>query len=217
MSLLSSDDPEHGPVVSDFMHWCESSFLNINVAKTKEMLIDLTPSPISPVLMNDQSVEVVQQYKYLETVIDNKLSFEPHDDAVCKKAHQRMYFYRKLRSFNVDTTFMKMFYSCFIESVLTFCFVCWHGALSVKQKNRLQAIIKVCSKIAGTQLSNLNDLYKVRSLRKAHSIMADSTHPLYSEFSLMPSGRRYRLPPCRTNRWKKSFMPVAISLVNDHM
>ena len=25
----------------DFMNWCESSFLNINVAKTKELCIDL--------------------------------------------------------------------------------------------------------------------------------------------------------------------------------
>ena len=33
VSRLSSDDTDHGPVVSDFMNWCESSFLNINVAR----------------------------------------------------------------------------------------------------------------------------------------------------------------------------------------
>lgn len=217
VSLLSSDDSEHGPVVSDFIDWCKSSFLNINVAKTKEMCIDFRKNPtvISPVVMDNQAVELVQQYKYLGTVVDNKLCFEPHVDAVCKKAHQRMHFYRKLRSFNVDTTFMRMFYSCFIESVLTFSFICWHGSLSVKQKNRLQGIVKVCSKIAGTSLNDLHDLYKVRSLKKARSIVADPSHPLWCDFMLLPSGRRYKLPLCNTNRFKKSFIPAAISLVND--
>lgn len=39
---------------------------------------------------------------------------------MCKKAHQSMCFYRKLYNFNVDSTLIKMFSSCFIESVLTF-------------------------------------------------------------------------------------------------
>ena len=61
-----------------------------------------------------------------------------------------MYFYQKLRSFNVDTTFMRMFYSFFIESVLTFTFICWFGSLTLKNRYRLEGIVKVCSKIAGT-------------------------------------------------------------------
>ncbi|CAL8259624.1 unnamed protein product [Arctogadus glacialis] len=52
----------------------------------------------------------------------------------------------------------------------------------------------VCSKVAGTQMSNLSDLYKFRSLRKDRSIMAEATHPLYFELFLLPSGRRYKLP-----------------------
>lgn len=217
VSLLSSDDPEHGPVVNDFMDWCKSSFLNINVEKTKEMCIDFrrNPTVISPVVMDNQPVELVQQYKYLGTVIDNKMCFESQVDAVCKKAHQHMHFLRKLRSFNVDTVFMEMFYSCFIESVLTFSFICWHGSLSIKQKNRMQGIVKVCSKIVGTLLNDLYDLYKVRSLKKARAILADHSHPLWDEFMLLPSGRRYSLPRCRTNRLKRSFIPTAITIVNN--
>ena len=191
-------------------------FLNINVAKTKEMCIDFrrNPAVISPVVMDNQPVELVQQYKYLGTVIDSKLCFESHVDAVCKKAHQRMYFLRKLRSFNVDTVFMKMFYSCFIESVLTFTFICWHGSLSIKEKNRMQGIVKVCSKSAGTPLDGVHDLHKARSLKKARAILADSSHPLWGEFMLLPSGRRYSLPRCRTKRFKRSFIPAVIPIVN---
>lgn len=98
ISLLSQKDCGHGPVLSDFVEWCETAFLNINVNKTKEMYINFGRSPVSlpPALINSQAVDQVENYKYLGTVIDNKLRFESQVDAVCKKAHQRMYFYRKL-------------------------------------------------------------------------------------------------------------------------
>ena len=216
VSLLNGDDSDHGPVLNDFIDCCKSSFLDINVSKTKEMHIDFRkkPSVTSPVIINDQAVEVVQQYKYLGTIIDNKLTFEPQVDAVCSKAHQRMFFYRKLRNFNVDKTFMKMFYSCFIESVLTFSFVSWYGSTTLKNKKRLQQVVKVCSKIANITLNELNSLYKLRSLKKAKSILADPSHPLTSEFVLLPSGRRFSMPKCTTNRHKNSFVPAAIGFLN---
>lgn len=34
------------------------------------------------------------------------------------KAHQRFYVYRRLFSFNVDMTFMRMFYSCLTLSFI---------------------------------------------------------------------------------------------------
>ncbi len=105
---------------------------------------------------------------------------------LCKKAHQHMFYLRKLCSFYVDSTFMKMFYSCCIESVISFSFVCWYGSLNVNNINRLQGIVKVCGKIVGTTLNYLNDLYKVRILKKAELIMNDPSHPLQNVFRLHP-------------------------------
>ena len=70
---------------NDFIEWCKSSFLNINVAKM-ETCIDFRKNPtvISPEMMDNHAVELVQQYKYLRTVVDNELCFDPHD--VCKKS-----------------------------------------------------------------------------------------------------------------------------------
>lgn len=64
-------------------------------------------------------------YKYLGRVIDHKLSFGPQvdDEVVCKKAHRHV-LNHKLQNFSVDASFMKMFYSCFIKSVLTLSFIC---------------------------------------------------------------------------------------------
>ncbi|KAK7901264.1 hypothetical protein WMY93_018033 [Mugilogobius chulae] len=96
VSLLFGDAPDHGPVLSEFFDWCQSSFLHINVAKTKEMCIDFrkSSSVLSPALIDGQVVEVVQEYKYLGVMMDNKLTFESQVDAICSKAHQRMHFLR---------------------------------------------------------------------------------------------------------------------------
>ncbi|KAK7884958.1 hypothetical protein WMY93_028081 [Mugilogobius chulae] len=93
VSLLYGDAPDHGPVLSEFFDWCQSSFLHINVAKTKEMCIDFrkSSSVLSPALIDGQVVEVVQEYKYLGVMMDNKLTFESQVDAICipTRAHPR--------------------------------------------------------------------------------------------------------------------------------
>lgn len=48
-----------------------------------------------------------------------------------------------------------MFYSGFVESVLTFSLICWRLSLPVKQENGLQGSVKVCSKMADASLNNL--------------------------------------------------------------
>lgn len=70
MLLLSSD----GPLLHDFVDWCESSFLNITVENSNEMYIEFgkKPTVISPpVVIDSQAVEMVKQCKYFGTVIDN--------------------------------------------------------------------------------------------------------------------------------------------------
>ena len=61
--------------ISVLSSWCKDSFLEMNVGKTKELVIDNRQSEDSfvPVTLNNEPVEVVPAFKYLGTVIDNKL------------------------------------------------------------------------------------------------------------------------------------------------
>ena len=84
----------------------------------------------------------------------------------------------------------------------------------MKDRNSLNNIVKICSKIMGTQLTGLNTTWEKRVLQRARSITSNQEHVLASEFALMQSGRRY-LPPIRwTNRYGRLFVPSAISLLN---
>ena len=167
-----------------------------------------------PLIISDETVERVENYKYLGTVIDNKLAFDSNTVIINKKCQSRIYLLQKLRNLNVNKSVMQMFYRCFIESVLTFSFLAWYGSLNVKNKNVLERVVKVCSKIVGVNLKSLNVLFESRALKKGRKIANDCDHILSEEFDLLPSGKRYRVPKARTLRLKNSFVPRAIALCN---
>ena len=74
--------------------------------------------------------------------------------------------------------------------------------------------VKVASKVIGTQMNSLDNIYKRQVLNKALSIRSDAAHPLYVEYNLLPSGVRLRAPCASKNRYKFSFVPVSIGTLN---
>ncbi len=104
-----------------------------------------------------------------------------------------MYVLRKLNSFCVQKKILRTFYTTFIESVLSFSFLCWYSSLSLRNKNRLQTLVRTCSKIIGVPLRCLAEFYKQQMLRNTRSITGDDSHPLKVFFEVLPSGRRFRL------------------------
>ena len=123
-------------------------------------------------------VEKVNDYKYIGTVLDNKLTFESNTNCIVKKCHQRMFCMFRLRSFGVSPKILQMFYRSFIESVLTSSFVCWFGTLSVKNRGRLNSIVNRRSKVVGVRQTGLSELYENRAMRKGLQIMSDLCHIL---------------------------------------
>lgn len=216
VSLLEQDEVEHGPVLNDFVNWCEASNLNLNISKTKELILDFRRCAPPPTLsrIRGEEIEVVTEYKYLGLIIDNKLSWDQCADAIFKKGQQRMYFLRKLNFLNVDNKILTLFYKSFIESILCYCIVCWYGHSKVTHKNKLGKIVRTCGKIMGEQQVDLSHLYLTRLTDKADKVSMDTSHPLSVEFQPLPSGRRYRYPKIKTNRAKHSFIPMAITQLN---
>ncbi|XP_019203100.1 zinc finger protein 853 isoform X4 [Oreochromis niloticus] len=90
----------------------------------------------------------------------------------------------------------------------------WFGNMTLKNKNRLGLLVKPCSKLSGRWQDGLLTIYNKHVLRKPHSIVNCLNHPLHSEFDLLPSGRRFRVPVRKTKRLQVSFIPTATRLLN---
>ena len=169
---------------------------------------------MNSITINNEEVEVVDSFKYLGTIVDSKLSFDAHVHEVYKKANQGMYMLRKLRGFGVSSRVLTNVYRSLIESVLSCNAVSWAGNLTVENKKKLNRIINEASKIVGAPQLQLTNLYQLAVRRKAYGITGDKTHPLFSRFKLLKSGRRYDVPLAKKNIHKRSFVPSAISILN---
>ncbi len=216
LSLLTSAECDDSNEHNEFFEWCKTAELQLNISKTKEMVIDFrkNASKVKPVYLYGKEVERVQEYKYLGTIFDTTLKFQQNTEFIIKKVNQRMYVLRKLNSFCVQKKILRTFYTTFIESVLSFSFLCWYSSLSLRNKNRLQTLVRTCSKIIGVPLRCLAEFYKQQMLRKTRSITGDDSHPLKVFFEVLPSGRRFRSIKCSSNRYKFTFVPEAIRFCN---
>ena len=116
-------------------------------------------SALSPLLINGRSVEIVLHVKCIGSTICNNLKWVLNVATIVKKAQQRLYFLRRLRSFGL-TTQMLTFYRAAIDNVLTFSITVWFGSITVKEKLRLNRVVKTASRIIDSDLASLVSLYQ---------------------------------------------------------
>ena len=73
--------------IDQFATWCSNHHLELNVTKTKELIIDFrgNTDPIPPVKIGNDAVEQVESFKYLGLTLDSKLDFKQHVQCIQKK------------------------------------------------------------------------------------------------------------------------------------
>jgi hypothetical protein len=210
--ITNDDESNYRDEVLRLVKWCDQNKLELNVSKTKEMIIDFrkTKADTIPLLIKDKQVDVVSEFKFLGLVISDDLKWEKNTKKIVKKAQQRLYFLRRLKKFGVKTEILISFYRAVIESVLTFAMPVWYGNISKAENSALNRIVKAASKIIGSDLPTLDEIYTNRLLGKAKSIIQDESHPAFKLFEMLPSRRRYRTFRTKTNRFANSFFPKAV-------
>ena len=165
----------------------------------------------APITLCDSTIDTVESFCFLGTIISQDLKWELNTSSLIKKAQQRMYFLRQLKKFNLPKTMMVHFYTAIIESILTSSITIWYAAATAKDKGRLQSAEE---KVIDCNLPSLQDLYTSRTLRRAGKIVADPSHPGHKLFETLSSGRRLRSIRTKTSRHENSFFPSAVSLIN---
>ncbi|KAL8583439.1 hypothetical protein ACOMHN_044798 [Nucella lapillus] len=89
--LIATSETAYRNAVQTMVEWCDANYLLLNVAKTKEVVVDFRrdqPKP-TPLVIRGEDVELVDQYKYLGSIIDSKLSWSANAQALLKKGNQR--------------------------------------------------------------------------------------------------------------------------------
>ena len=148
----------------------------------------------------------MDSFKYLGTILDKSVTLNDHVEFTFKKAQQRLFLLRQLRSFHILTRV----YQSLVGSVLVFNIVSWFGHFTVKNKAKLSRVVKQGSKITGQSQTLLSQHHNKAVDRLSLKIIDDSNHPLSHYIELLPSGQRYRLPCAKKNVYRNFFVPSAI-------
>ncbi|KAK3505961.1 hypothetical protein QTP70_018982 [Hemibagrus guttatus] len=84
---------------------------------------------------------------------------------------------------------LTVFYRGTIKSILSSCITAWFGNCTVSYRQTVQRIVRTTEKIIGVSLTSITDMYTTRCICKANSIVDDPTHPSYTLFTLLLSGK----------------------------
>ncbi len=166
--ITDNDETAYREEVSTLTKWCQENHLSLNIDKTKELVVDFRRQSRehTHITINKTPVERVNSFKFLGVHITEDLTWSAHTDAVLKKAHQRLFFLRRLRKFGTSPSIIRSFYTCTVESILTGSITAWFGNSSAGNCKALQWVVRTARHIVGGELPSLQDIYTRRCTRK---------------------------------------------------
>ena len=126
-----------------------------------------------------------------------------------------MYFVRRLMKLKIDNKIVCLFFNSVVSSVLVYASPCWLNSCG-SQKKAVCKFARRMIKTVGNCADNIENPTIVSSKKCVSlisKIIKDQAHPLYPCITILPHGR-LRSIKCKTERFKKSFLPSAINLFN---
>ncbi len=153
--ITDNDETAYREEVSTLTKWCQENHLSLNIDKTKELVVDYRRQSRehTPITIDKTPVERVSSFKFLGVHITEDLTWSAHTDAVLKKAHQRLFFLRRLRKFGTSPRILRSFYTCTVESILTGCITAWFGNGTAGNRRALQRVVRTARHIVGGELT----------------------------------------------------------------
>lgn len=212
ISLLKQDETEHGTVLVCWLVWMLPFSVEYVLDQRADLWFQMRGSfshSDSDKSRGDSDGYWVQipRYHWPQVILGS----------VCwrlKRANNICIFSGNLIILTLITKCLLFFYKFFIESIVSYCVLCWYGHSKITHRNKLGKIVKTCETIIGKQPVDLYHLYLTRLAQKEDKVCMDKTYSLSVEFMLLRSGCRYRYPNVRTNRVKTSFIAMAITQLN---
>ena len=93
---------------------------------------------------------MVEGYKCMDVHLDN--TKKCNTEAFYHEGQSRFYFLRRLRSLNVCSKIMHIFYKSAVENVICFAAICWDSSISASDLNKRNKLIKKADSVLETAL-----------------------------------------------------------------
>jgi hypothetical protein len=176
--------------------WATTVGLQFSVSKTKAMIFSRSKNPpnlLSPLIMADEEIEVVDTFKYLGILLDNRLDWVPHIDFKIKRAKKYLMMLHNGIGANwgPNPAITLWLYTGIIRPFLSYGSVVWARKTSLarvaKKLTKLQrlALVLVAPIRQHTPTAGLEVVYGLPPLELYIQFLAAST---YGRLNLSPNG-----------------------------
>ena len=180
-----------------------------------------------PLTINGTVLKESDDLDILGVTFDSKLTFKKHLRSVSRAASQRLGILRKsCRVFHDRLLIGRCFWS-FVLPVLEYCSEVWCSAVDTHLKLLDRVVSGACFIAGGVLNCNLSHRRSVAVLCMLYKIMCNPMHPpcgalpvpyvpvRVTRGDLITHRYTYATPCCRTLQYRRTFIPLSVSLWND--
>ena len=215
-------------------NWMKINKLTINYDKTNYIIFTKRNKNVNITLeMNSNTLQRVQETKYLGVIIDENLNWKSHIKLVKAKVSRACYIMTKLKHY-VNTAALKMTYYSLIFSHFSYCICVWGGVadyllkpLITLQKRAVRIISKseynahTAPLFQDLQILNLNNIYKLNLANLFHKITCNKIlgtinltklNHLHQHQTRLANSNNYYSTLCKTKLGKTTYTEAGIKI-----
>ena len=134
--------------LNNVVEWSDHNLMDINFAKTKEMLLGrIHKEPPANIFVSSNVIERVSSFRLLGIHIDNNFKWTSHTAYIYSKASSRLYFMKLLKRSGSWVDDMLHFFKTVIRFLLEHACPVWHTCLTHEQSDQTESVQKRALKI----------------------------------------------------------------------
>lgn len=221
LGLIRHNNEDHYfNIIQYVINWCKENFLNLNVAKTKELIHDFRRAATEKkkIIIDGIAVDICTFYKYLGCIIQEDLRWNNQIEAMVKKCNKRIFLMRILNNLKVDGKILAVYFNSMVMSVLTYVICAWFKGCSSDLLREVARVEKRSFKLIKKEYHKLlqhhETIFHSCAILTTEKILTDPLHPLHDRFNYLPNGKRLSSLYCRTNRYQNTSVPSLIKVFN---
>jgi hypothetical protein len=217
--------------------WTTANKMKLNEEKSNYMVFCKSKEPFATrILLNKTKLNRESQICHLGIWISEDLTWNRQITEIGKKAYPRVKLLTKLRYVGIQTEDLIELYCLHIRSITEYCSTAFHSSLTQKLSNKIEAIQKTCLRVilgvmyvdysSALEMCGLETLYTRRENRSLRFAIKSTKHPTNRDMfppnpsedsHLVRNREHFKVNMCRTEKYKKSAVPVLQRRLNTHM
>jgi hypothetical protein len=143
-----------------FDTYCGVNSLNLNITKTKWMLIFPDDKDhVSDMMLRSERIERVSAFKYLGVILDDRLQFGNHVDAVVTRVKRAVYVIRRSRFYG-SRKCSNLLFRALVLPFFSYGIEVWYGT-SATNRGTLELLLRHCARIVLGDVGLLPTIHNV--------------------------------------------------------